>query len=133
MGNSNNGDGTTMMLVLGGVCCLCIMSSAGMGGLYFFHDPFKKWVNNLFGQGGSGETGRGCRGGFTFGINNRKPYCQNITSGIVYTTSELFGVKDMDGARRGCTKDSAWNSAGDQCCLLSGKGCGSPGIVFKGA
>ena len=55
MGNGG-GDNTMMMVMIGLVCCCCFAISATLGGLYFMHDGFKKWVNGLFGKGGEPTT-----------------------------------------------------------------------------
>lgn len=44
-----NGNSSTMMILLFGGCGLCVCSICAVVGLYFFYEPFKTWVNNLFG------------------------------------------------------------------------------------
>lgn len=54
------GDSSMMMIVLlGGAGCCCLLSIGIPVLLYFVYQPFKDWVNKLFGNGGGGGT-TGC-------------------------------------------------------------------------
>lgn len=44
-----------MIVVLGGACLCCVLSSAGLGGAYFLSESFKDWVDGLFGGGETNE------------------------------------------------------------------------------
>lgn len=41
-----------ILILVGGVCCLCVLSSGGLGLMYAINEDFKNWLNGLFGGGG---------------------------------------------------------------------------------
>ncbi len=46
----------TILLLLGGVCCLCLMCSSGMVLLYNTNKDFKASIDGMFGGGGDDES-----------------------------------------------------------------------------
>lgn len=47
MGSNSNSGSTMMIMMMMAVCCCCVLSVGGIAGMYFFYEPFKKWVNKL--------------------------------------------------------------------------------------
>lgn len=45
-----------IVVLLGGVCCLCLMCSGGVGLLYAFNDDFKNRINGWFNIGGGATS-----------------------------------------------------------------------------
>lgn len=93
----------TMIILLGGACCLYVMVSGGMGLMYAMNKDFKAWVNGLFGGGDVSEDAD------KWVCPNNATYNQTTKDGVVWCQAGA-GVPHTRASKlpKNAAKGSSW-------------------------